>query len=137
MATAECSTCGAPDNGESVHCFFCKNPINAELLQGAIPCPNPQCRSVSRWGKQKCGSCQAWLVVTCVFCGSLSPHNLSNCMQCHEAFQGAAQRKAMREQQANQYVQHNQNVQVASIGLGVAAGLLGGFASGGFDDDIF
>jgi hypothetical protein len=74
-----------------------------------------------RWGKQKCGQCQAWLVVSCVFCGSLSPHNISNCMQCNEAFAGAAQRKAAIEQQRMQ----QQNMQQANVWGNVAAAFAG------------
>jgi hypothetical protein len=83
-----------------------------------------------RWGKQKCGQCQAWLIVSCVFCGAVSPHNVSNCMRCNEAFAGAAQRKAMMEQQRQQQVQ----VQQVNAWGGVAASFLGaaaGVAIGG------
>jgi len=116
-----CSHCGAPDTGEVVLCRFCKNAVNAEAQRTAIPCPNPQCRTLCRWGKQNCVACQAWLVVSCVFCGSLSPHNMSNCMKCNEAFAGAAQRRAaMQQQQA-----HQQNMQQANVWGNVAAAFAG------------
>lgn len=119
--SAACNTCGAPDNGEFVTCKYCKQAVSADAQRTAIPCPNQQCRTLCRWGKQKCGQCQAWLVVSCVFCGSLSPHNISNCMQCSEAFAGAAQRKAaMHEQQM-----HHQNMQQANVWGGVAAAFAG------------
>jgi hypothetical protein len=119
--SATCNTCGAPDNGEFVTCKYCKNAVSAEAQRTAIPCPNQQCRMQCRWGKQKCGQCQAWLVVSCVFCGSLSPHNISNCMQCNEAFAGAAQRKAAMHQQQ----QHHQNMQQANVWGNVAAAFAG------------
>jgi hypothetical protein len=105
-------------------CKFCKQAVSAEAARTAIPCPNPQCRALCRWGKQRCGQCQAWIVVSCVFCGAISPHNLSNCLQCNEAFAGAPQRKAQMEQQ----VQHQQNMQNASVWGNVAASFLGAAA---------
>ena len=118
---AICANCGAPDGGELVMCRFCAQAVSAEAQQSAIPCPNQSCRMLCRWGKQKCGHCQAWLVVSCVFCGSLSPHNISNCMQCNEAFAGAAQRKAAMHQQQ----QHHQNMQHANVWGRVAAACAG------------
>ncbi len=124
VAAATCANCGAPDNGEVVTCRYCKQAVSAEAARTAIPCPNPQCRLLCRWGKQKCAQCQAWLVVSCVFCGALSPHNVSNCLRCNEAFAGAPQRKAQREQQ----MQHQQNMQDASVWGNVAASFLGAAA---------
>jgi hypothetical protein len=93
-------------------------------MRSAIPCPNPQCRAQCRWGKQKCAQCQAWIVVSCIFCGAISPHNISNCMRCNEAFAGAAQRK----QQVQQQQAHRQNMQSANVWGGVAASFLGAAA---------
>ena len=121
---ATCMNCGAPDAGELVTCKFCQQAVSAEAARTAIPCPNPQCRMQCRWGKQKCAHCQAWLVVSCVFCGALSPHNISSCMQCQEAFAGAPQRKAQIEQQR----QNQQNMQNASVWGNVAASFLGAAA---------
>lgn len=120
-----CATCGAPDNGDFVTCRFCRNPVNAEAARTAIPCPNQQCRTQNRWGKQKCGACQQWLVVQCVFCGSLSPHNMSNCMQCNEAFAGSHQRKAQMQQQ-QQHHQQMQQVNAYAPILGAFAGAAAG-----------
>src|SRR5688572_4641018 len=92
-AAPTCMNCGAPDSGELVVCRFCRQAVSAEVARTAIPCPNHQCRVPNRWGKQKCVQCQSWIVVSCVFCGALSPHNMSNCMRCNEAFAGAAERK--------------------------------------------
>lgn len=119
---AICASCGAPDAGEFVFCKFCKNPYNAEAARTAIPCPS--CKTACRWGKQKCGACQAWLVVSCVFCGSLSPHNVSNCLQCNEAFAGAPQRKAQMEQQRSQ----QQQMQQVGVWGNVAAAFAGAAA---------
>jgi hypothetical protein len=118
---ATCASCGAPDDGEFVVCRFCKNAVSAEAQRTAIPCPNPQCKMLCRWGKQKCASCQSWIIVSCVFCGSLSPHNCSNCLRCNEAFAGAPQRKAaMQQQQA-----HQQNMQAVGTWGHVAAAFAG------------
>jgi hypothetical protein len=119
-----CANCGAPDAGDFVICKFCKQAVSAEAQRMAIPCPNPQCRLLNRWGKQKCVQCQAWVVVSCVFCGAISPHHVSNCMRCNEAFAGAAQRKAMMEQQRQQH----QNAQQVNMWGGVAASFLGAAA---------
>jgi hypothetical protein len=119
-----CASCGAPDNGELVTCRFCQQAVSAEAARTAIPCPNPQCRALCRWGKQRCAQCQAWIVVSCVFCGAISPHNVSNCLQCHEAFAGAPQRKAQMDAQQ----QHQQNMQTAGVWGNVAASFLGAAA---------
>ena len=119
--TASCAACGAPDDGEFVNCRYCRHAVSAEALARAIPCPNPACRIACRWGKQKCAACQAWIVVSCVFCGSISPHNISNCLCCNEAFAGAAERKAGMQQQQ----QHQQNMQAVGTWGGVAAAFAG------------
>jgi hypothetical protein len=115
--TATCASCGAPDDGEFVSCKYCKRAVSAEALAKAIPCPNPACKTACRWGKQKCAACQAWIVVSCIFCGSISPHNCSNCLRCNEAFAGAPQRKAAMQQQQ----QHQQSMQAVGTWGNVAA----------------
>lgn len=122
--SANCAACGAPDDGEVVHCKYCRQAVSADVLAKAIPCPNPACRSTCRWGKQKCTACQAWIVVSCVFCGSISPHNISNCLRCNEAFAGAMQRKQAAQQQQS----HQQNMQAVSTWGGVAAAFAGAAA---------
>jgi hypothetical protein len=119
-----CANCGAPDAGELVICRFCQQPVSAEAQRTAIPCPNPQCRTLCRWGKQKCPQCQAWIVVSCVFCGAISPHSAPNCLSCNEAFAGAPQRKAQMERERMQ----GQHAQQASVWGGVAASFLGAAA---------
>ncbi len=123
-ASPTCSSCGAPDAGDFVICRFCKQAVSKEAAAAASPCPNPQCRALCRWGKQKCGQCQAWIVVSCVYCGAISPHNISNCMQCNEAFAGAAQRKALQ----THHQHHQQAVQTVNVWGGVAASFLGAAA---------
>ena len=120
---AICASCGAPDDGELVFCKYCKAPYSAEAARTAVPCPS--CRTACRWGKQKCVVCGAWLVVSCVFCGALSPHNVSNCLSCNEAFAGAPQRKAAMEQQR----QHQQQMQDVGTWGSVAAAFAGGIVA--------
>lgn len=125
---ALCANCGAPDGGELVLCRYCAQAVSAEAQASAIPCPNPQCRTLCRWGKQNCVKCKTWLVVSCVFCGSLSPHNVSNCLSCREAFAGAPQRKAQMEA-SRQQQQNMQNAQVwGNLAIG-ALGVAGGIAA--------
>ena len=124
--TATCGSCGAPDDGELVNCKYCKRAVSADALAKAIPCPNPACRMACRWGKQKCGACQAWIVVSCVFCGSISPHSCSSCLRCNEAFAGAMQRK----QQMQQQQQHQQSMQAVGTWGHVAAAFAGAAVGG-------
>jgi hypothetical protein len=106
-----CASCGAPDDGQEVLCKYCQRALSAELEASAIPCG--QCSHLNRWGRQQCSKCAAWIVVQCVFCGSLSPRTMSACLQCKEAFAGAWERKKARETQ--------QEVQVVEEVLGDAA----------------
>jgi hypothetical protein len=123
---ATCGNCGAPDDGEVVNCTYCRRPVSAEAAARAIPCPNPACRTACRWGKQRCAACQGWIVVSCLFCGAISPHNAATCLRCNEAFAGAAQRK----QQAQQAQQHQESM--AAVGTwGHVAAAFAGAAVGG------
>jgi hypothetical protein len=119
---ATCNNCGAPDDGEAVFCRFCKQAYNAQVLASAIPCPH--CRMQNRWGKQKCAQCHHWIVVACVFCGAISPHNQPACLRCGEGFQGAAERKAQRMQQQ----QAQQSMQLLGVVGNAAGGFLGAMA---------
>lgn len=125
-ASPTCANCGAPDSGDVVICKFCKQAVSAEAQKSAIPCPNPNCRTLCRWGRQHCPQCKSWIVVSCVFCGALSPHSVSNCLKCNEAFAGAPQRKAQMEQQR----QHQQSMQQMNAFGNIASGFLGGMAGG-------
>jgi hypothetical protein len=115
-----CTACGAPEDTTLVTCKFCQHPYNAEVARTAIPCPS--CKTLNRYGAQKCVHCQAWVVVSCVFCGSLSPCTMSSCLQCNEAFAGAPQRKAAMDSQRQQQ-------QAISL-VGAAAPILGGVLGG-------
>ena len=114
-----CASCGAPDNGEHVICRFCRQAVSAEVARHAIPCGH--CRTQNRWGRQKCIQCQHWIVVSCVFCGALSPHHVSNCMRCNEALAGAAQRKQQQDHQRS----HQQQMQSVGVWGTVAAAFAG------------
>ena len=127
---AICAHCGAPDLGELVVCKFCGSPYSEEAARTAIPCP--QCKTLCRWGKQKCAACQAWIVVSCVFCGALSPCNMSNCSSCNEAFAGAPQRKAAMQQQQ----QHQQQMQDVGTWGTVAAAFVGAAAGAALSTDF-
>jgi hypothetical protein len=135
MSHARCQTCGAPDSGEFVHCKYCRAPFSQEVLASAIPCPH--CRTMCRWGKQRCGACQAWLIVSCVFCGSLSPHHLSACLQCQEPFAGAPERKMAREQaelQEQARISNQETMEVVGTVGSVAASFLGAVIGASLDD---
>ena len=122
MANALCLSCGAPDDGESVLCKYCQRAVSAEAQANAIPCL--RCKTLARWGKQKCPACQSWLIVSCVFCGSLSPHNQAACLACKEPFAGAAERKQQRTQQQS----HVESMQTFGVVGNLAASFLGAAA---------
>jgi hypothetical protein len=116
-----CTNCGAPDDGSEVLCKFCHQAVSPQVMSTAIPCA--QCRHPNRWGGQQCSQCNAWVVVQCVFCGSVSPCNMTACMRCNEAFAGAWQRKQQRDGQ--------QQIQQAEEVLGTVAAIAGGIFLGG------
>ena len=123
MADELCTTCGAPRAAGYAACKFCKTPFVANTQTGAIPCP--RCSTLNEMGAQKCVQCQAWVVVQCVFCHALSPHNVPGCLKCGEAFAGAPARLA--EQQRAQHLQQGLNIagtvgNVAASFLGAAVG---------------
>jgi lactobin A/cerein 7B family class IIb bacteriocin len=119
---AVCASCGAPDDGELVLCRFCQHAISEDVLRRAIPCPS--CGIKNRWGKQRCVGDGAWIVVSCVFCGALSPCNQPACLSCKEAFAGAAERRAARAEQQQQ----QELMSVAGMFAPAAGGLLGALA---------
>jgi hypothetical protein len=125
MAEELCTHCGAPRVAGYAACKFCKTPFVANTQTNAIPCP--RCNTLNEMGSQRCVQCQAWVVVQCVFCHALSPHNLSACAHCGEAFAGAPQR--LQERQHQQTVQ--QGLQVAGSVGNVAASFLGAAAGAG------
>lgn len=123
----QCQSCGAPAVPGLVMCRFCKRPVNAEAAEAAIPCP--QCATLNVWGTMNCVQCRAWVVVQCVFCAQVSPHNQPACLSCGEAFAGALERKvACDNQMRNEQFAHNAGIvgQVAAPFLGAVAGSMVG-----------
>jgi hypothetical protein len=125
MAEELCPNCCAPRVAGYAECKYCKTPFVQNTQTGAIPCP--QCHTLNEMGAQRCAQCQAWVVVQCVFCGALSPHNVPGCLKCGEAFAGAPQRLAERQRQ--QHIQ--QGLQVAGTVGNVAASFIGAAAGAG------
>ncbi len=127
MAEAEelCSNCGAPRAVGYAACKYCKTPFVKDTQTDAIPCP--RCNTLNEMGAQKCVQCQAWVVVQCVFCHALSPHNVPACAKCGEAFAGAPQRFA--ERQRSQQLQTG--LEIAGTVGNVAASFLGAAAGAG------
>jgi hypothetical protein len=125
MAEELCPNCCAPRVAGYAECKYCKTPFVQNTQTGAIPCP--QCQTLNEMGAQRCAKCQAWVVVQCVFCHALSPHNVPGCLKCGEAFAGAPQRLAERQRQ--QHLQ--QGLQVAGAVGNVAASFLGAAAGAG------
>ncbi len=131
-----CAHCGAPRAPGYGACKFCGTVFAREqqtsTQDNVIPCP--KCRTVNEWGAQKCVQCEAWVVVQCLFCSSLSPHHVPACLRCREAFAGAPERFAQRQaaQQGQQRMQVIGTVgNVAASFLGAAAGMaVGGAWSG-------
>src|SRR5262245_34089168 len=118
-----CDNCCAPKQPGLAVCKFCGRPFVADLQSRAVECP--KCSVYNDWGVTQCVSCQAWVVVKCVFCGCLSPHQLPACLRCREPFAGAPERLAAKtaaEKQAQTLKT------VAAVG-GVAATVLGAAAS--------
>jgi hypothetical protein len=117
-----CPNCGAPRTAGLAECRFCKTPLVANTQEEAVPCPS--CGALCEWGSQQCAVCHAWVVVECVFCHALSPHHLSNCLSCGEAFAGAPERFEERKRAAAL----EQGLHIASTVGGVAASFLGAMA---------
>jgi hypothetical protein len=127
MSQAEelCTNCGAPRAAGYAACKYCKTPFVQDTQTQAIPCP--RCNTLNELGSQKCVQCQAWVVVQCVFCHALSPHNVPSCAKCGEAFAGAPQRFAER-QRAQQL---HTGLEIAGTVGNVAASFLGAAAGAG------
>jgi hypothetical protein len=106
-------------------CRFCRAPYSADAARNGVPCPN--CGLLHERDAQKCASCATWLVVQCVFCGTLSPHRDANCSKCREVFAGSAERLAQKKQEA----ESRRQVEMASNVGGVAVSVLGALAGTG------
>jgi hypothetical protein len=117
-----CKQCGAPRQPGFAACKYCKTPFVQNAHTEAIPCP--KCATLNEMGAQKCVQCQTWVVVQCVFCHALSPHNRPACMRCNEPFAGAPQRFQERQQQAAS----QRNMQMVGTVGNVAASLVGAAA---------
>jgi hypothetical protein len=125
MAEELCNHCGAPRVAGYAACKFCKTPFVQNTQTGAIPCP--RCNTLNEMGAQRCVQCQTWVVVQCVFCHALSPHNVPGCLKCGEPFAGAPQRLAERQRQQN----IDQGLHIAGAVGNVAASFLGAAAGAG------
>jgi hypothetical protein len=129
MAEEEaCKHCGAPHVAGYAACKFCKTPFVADTQTDAIPCPG--CNTLNVKGAQRCVQCQAWVVVQCVFCHALSPHNVPGCERCGEAFAGAPDRFAEKQRQASL----DKGLEIAGTVGTVAASFLGAAAGAGLFD---
>ncbi|MFT3771285.1 MAG: zinc ribbon domain-containing protein [Minicystis sp.] len=131
MAEGEelCTHCGAPRVAGYAACRYCKTPFVKNTQTNAIPCP--RCNTLNELGAQKCVQCQTWIVVQCVFCHALSPHNTPACVKCGEAFAGAPQRFAERQSQQRlqtglEIAGQVGNVAASVLGAAAVAGVLGG-----------
>lgn len=125
MSLSSCEHCGAPRQAGVMVCRFCRSPYSAEAARNGVPCPN--CGLLHERDAQKCAACATWLVVQCVFCGTLSPHRDANCSKCHEAFAGSAERLAQRRQEQ----ESRRQLEMASNVGGVAVSVLGAIAGTG------
>lgn len=125
---ATCETCGAPRQAGLAACKFCKT-VYADARRDAVPCP--RCGVLHVRGPQRCMHCAAWLVVQCVFCTALSPHNVPACQKCGEVFAGAPERLAAQRQAEQQ----RQTLQVVGTVGGVAASFLGAMAGAAVTSD--
>jgi len=125
MSLPTCAHCGAPRQAGVVVCRYCRSPYSADAARHGVPCPN--CGLLHERNAQKCSACATWLVVQCVFCGTLSPHRDAACSKCREVFAGAAERLALRQQEA----QSRRQLELASNVGGVAVSVLGAIAGTG------
>jgi hypothetical protein len=126
--SAACATCGAPRQAGLAACKFCKT-VYADAHRDAVPCP--RCAVLHQRGAQRCLQCATWLVVQCVFCSALSPHNAPACKKCNEPFAGAPERLAARRQAEAQ----EQALKLAGTAGGVAASFLGAMAGAAVSSD--
>ena len=117
-----CDNCGAGKTVGLATCKYCNRPFVADLAARAIPCW--KCKAHNDWGVMQCTKCASQLVVSCLFCNALSPHHMSSCLRCKEAFAGMRERFAAKQQQAN--IQQVAQVGSAVVGVLGAAAMAGG-----------
>jgi hypothetical protein len=121
-----CGNCCAPRQAGYAACKYCKTPFVQNAQTQAIPCA--KCGTLNEMGAQKCVQCQTWIVVQCIFCHGLSPHNAAACVRCNEPFAGAPERFQQRQQQ----VASQRNMQMVGTVGTVAASLVGAAAGAMF-----
>jgi hypothetical protein len=125
MSLPSCNHCGAPRDAGVLVCRFCRSPHSRDAAEKGVPCPN--CGLLHERSAQKCAACATWLVVQCVFCGTLSPHRDTNCSKCREQFAGSAERLAQKRQEQ----ESRRQLELASNVGGVAVSVLGAIAGTG------
>lgn len=125
MSLSSCNHCGAPQDAGVLVCRFCRSPHSPDAAKKGVPCPN--CGLLHDRNAQKCAACAVWLVVQCVFCGTLSPHRDTHCSKCREQFAGSAERFAQKRQEQ----ETQRQLKVASNVGGVAVSVLGAIAGTG------
>jgi hypothetical protein len=104
-----CEHCGAPRNPGLVACSYCEVAF-AGAPEG-VNCP--ACGDDNRPHLVACASCKASLMRGCIFCGSASSLAFAQCHRCGEAFEGAEERKAQRDEQQRQ----QQMIGLATTGI--------------------
>ena len=119
----ECEVCGAPAVAGLVACSYCDAPYPG--MADGVSCPG--CGDDNAPSRPRCASCGVSLMRGCVFCAMTSSVGLAACGHCGEAFDGAEQRKAERDEQAQQ----QQLIGLAAQGLGVLGQVAAGSNFGG------
>lgn len=89
-------SCGAAPVSGLAACPYCRAAYAG--LQAGCTCP--KCSSLSVRGRAVCAQCNGALTRACVFCNAVSLLELHQCTRCHEAFDGAVERKRERERAA-------------------------------------
>ncbi|MCC6647039.1 MAG: hypothetical protein IT374_15880 [Polyangiaceae bacterium] len=117
-----CPRCGAPQKPGYALCPFCRAAYSEQAARHAIPCK--KCGELSAWGQSRCVRCREWIVVQCLFCNNVSPHTVSGCLACGEAFQGMQARKAARDAE----VSRQRTLQTVGAWGPVGASFLGSVA---------
>ena len=124
----ECDNCGAPRNAGLVSCSYCDTPYPG--APDGIDCP--ACGDDNKPHLVACASCGASLMRSCIFCGGSSSIAYASCARCGEAFEGAEQRKATREEAQRQ----QQMMHLAESGLSVLGQVAGSSAGRSLLGDV-
>lgn len=135
---SDCASCGAPVRPGFVLCPFCRHAYSEEDASRAVPCQDPSCGELSAWGESKCVRCAKWVVVECIFCKGLSPHNQPSCLTCGEAFAGSNERKAAHDAQVSSAKTQHLVTTYAPVALSFLGSFAGAAVSGALsssDDD--